>query len=1057
MQVQVQKQSLSVVTSMIREDVNSSMNDDEARDAPEASRANTNAVSATENNHIQRKREGATNLMDHRACREARSAPDALRGMVNRMTGNAATPEVQPGTNACEPRLPEFKSVQPPVFRWGDRDGAEFVKCVREAYNEVVHWRRNIFLVPSGKAGKDFVLELTRLFEAYASHSALESIALDAILLACTLLLQKPHVASKARDHGEALERRLRAWQIGDIEGLLREGRTIQNSLPKNSGAQSAQVYEERRARTFSKLIFEGKLHAALRYLSDNSNSGLLALDELCGDDNVRHILAEKHPAARPVDDDALVLPEERAGSEVHPVLFQQITGEKIRSIALRVKGAAGPSGVDAAGWRRILVSFHRESKNLCAAIAAFARRLCTDYLDPSSLRAFLACRLIPINKNPGVRPIGVCEVLRRLIGKAIMTVVSNSVLEATGPMQLCAGHEAGAEAAVHAMRELFADEKTEAVLLVDASNAFNNLNRKVALLNISTLCPAIAKVLINCYRDNARLFVGGETLLSQEGTTQGDPLAMAMFALASVPLAKKVTTEGATQAWFADDASAGGILISIRQWWDTLLVQGPKYGYYPNAIKTALITKREHHEKALSVFKDTGVEITVAGKRYLGGALGSDEFIAEFITKKVEQWIKEVERLSEFAISQPHAAFAAFTHGVRHRWTYLSRVLPIPVVQIQPLEKVIRTAFLPSLTSQSAFSDSTRRLLAQPPCCGGLGIIDPSNEAQKQYQASSAICQPLVKAIIQQHGEPLAIRAEQRWRKMEEKRRQLQDQKKEYTAMSEELSSIPELHRSIIAASEKGASAWLTALPIDEHGFTLHKGAFRDGLALRYDWPMRFQADTCICGAKFDPDHKMVCRQGGFLTMRHNELRDLTADLMRRVCAAVKIEPELQPVTGEHLPRSTNKEDGARLDVRAQGFWDGTKQDAYFDVRVFHPFAPSYRDMSLSSLYRQHEKKKKNEYANRVREIEHGTFTPLVFSTTGGMGREAEVVFKKLAGMISTKTDERYSVVIGWLRTRVSFSLLRSALTCLRGTPAKRIKPTEDIAIANAEAAIKQ
>ena len=72
-------------------------------------------------------------------------------------------------------------------------------------------------------------------------------------------------------------------------------------------------------------------------------------------------------------------------------------------------------------------------------------------------------------------------------------------------------------------------------------------------------------------------------------------------------------------------------------------------------------------------------------------------------------------------------------------------------------------------------------------------------------------------------------------------------------------------------------------------------------------------------------------------------------------------------------------------------------------------------------------------------------------------MGREAEVVFKKFAGMISTKTDKRYSVVIGWLRTRVSFSLLRSALTCLRDSPAKRVKPTEDIAIANAEAAMKQ
>ena len=69
-------------------------------------------------------------------------------------------------------------------------------------------------------------------------------------------------------------------------------------------------------------------------------------------------------------------------------------------------------------------------------------------------------------------------------------------------------------------MRALFAEENTDAVILVDAANVFNNLNRKVALLNISVICPAVAPVLTNCYRENALLFVGGETLLSQEGTT---------------------------------------------------------------------------------------------------------------------------------------------------------------------------------------------------------------------------------------------------------------------------------------------------------------------------------------------------------------------------------------------------------------------------------------------------------------------------------------------------------------------------------------------------------
>ena len=175
--------------------------------------------------------------------------------------------------------------------------------------------------------------------------------------------------------------------------------------------------------------------------------------------------------------------------------------GALVRTCALRTQGGAGPSGVDAAGWRRILTGFHRESVDLCEAGAALGRRVCTEFVDPASLEAFLACRLIPVDKKPGVRPIGVCEVLRRVVGKAVMTVVKADVVVATGPVQLCAGIEGGSEAAVNTLQELFAAEETEAVLLVDETNASNNLNRKVALFNIQFLCPAISKILINCYQ----------------------------------------------------------------------------------------------------------------------------------------------------------------------------------------------------------------------------------------------------------------------------------------------------------------------------------------------------------------------------------------------------------------------------------------------------------------------------------------------------------------------------------------------------------------------------
>ena len=158
-----------------------------------------------------------------------------------------------------------------------------------------------------------------------------------------------------------------------------------------------------------------------------------------------------------------------------------------------------------------------------------------------------------------------------------------------TGPLQVCAGHLAGCEAAVHAMRQVFESAETEAVLLVDASNAFNSLNRQAALRNVHRHCPSISKVLINTYREDVQLFIDGETLLSQEGTTQGDPLAMAMYAIAIIPLIHQLVDEETKQVWFADDAKAGGNLDSLKAWWDRIVDLGPDYGYYPNASKTCM------------------------------------------------------------------------------------------------------------------------------------------------------------------------------------------------------------------------------------------------------------------------------------------------------------------------------------------------------------------------------------------------------------------------------------------------------------------------------------
>ena len=126
----------------------------------------------------------------------------------------------------------------------------------------------------------------------------------------------------------------------------------------------------------------------------------------------------------------------------------------------------------------------------------------------------------------------------RRRIGKCVTRVAKQDVINASGAMQVCAGQKSGGEAAIHAMRNIFEADETDAALLVDASNAFNSLNRAAALNNIRVLCPLIATYVTNTYRVPARLFVvGGSELKSAEGTTQGDPLAMSMYAISLQPL----------------------------------------------------------------------------------------------------------------------------------------------------------------------------------------------------------------------------------------------------------------------------------------------------------------------------------------------------------------------------------------------------------------------------------------------------------------------------------------------------------------------------------------
>ena len=136
----------------------------------------------------------------------------------------------------------------------------------------------------------------------------------------------------------------------------------------------------------------------------------------------------------------------------------------------------------------------------------------------------------------------------------------------------------------------------------------------------------------------------------------------------------------------------------------------------------------------------------------------------------------------------------------------------------------------------------------------------------------------------------------------------------------------MPEMKRCVDITKERGSSSWVSVLPLLEHGFHLQKGEFKDALCLRYGWSLSNTPQLCNCGKAFTVNHAMVCYMGGFPTIRHNEMRDLTASLITEVCPNVAIEPHLQPLSESFRLASTNTDDGARFDVRARGIGKGAR-----------------------------------------------------------------------------------------------------------------------------------
>ena len=176
-------------------------------------------------------------------------------------------------------------------------------------------------------------------------------------------------------------------------------------------------------------------------------------------------------------------------------------------------------------------------------------------------------------------------------------------------------------------------------------------------------------------------------------------------------------------------------------------------------------------------------------------------------------------------------------------------------------------------------------------------------SRANQEFDASRKISEPLCNFLLNHNLRYFELKADQLTQNSS-----VQSLKRDlYSGNSSEVHQLlsASLQMAVKLAVEKGASSWLTAIPLDEYGFALQKSAFQDAIALRYGWlPLRTPAN-CVCGTSFSVEHALSCPKGGLPSIRHNEIRDLTAKLLTEVCSQVATEPELQPVPPEGLTLS--------------------------------------------------------------------------------------------------------------------------------------------------------
>ena len=486
--------------------------------------------------------------------------------------------------------------------------------------------------------------------------------------------------------------------------------------------------------------MLQGEIRRAVRYITERE---LFAVHNPHGSytsngttTTVLDALRNKHPLPQ------LLHPRDLPKFDFPPPPLPSLlfTDEQMSEVATKLGGASGLNGVDGHTLKTWLLYHRKSSSKLRDAFRRLVTWQANNNIPWAAIRALKSKRGLALNKFPGVRPIGIGNIEDRYVAKILLADAGPSAADAASTLSLSAGLSAGIEGAVHAANQAWTDATLDdnfGFLLIDARNAFNELDRNMMLYVLRHIWPRGARFAFNSYkRWSTVLFhdsISGTatTITSATGVTQGDPIAMIAYSLTLTPLSRQLLPEfpELLQLWVADDNSAAGSFGTLKLYFNRLVVLGKPYGYHVQPNKCKLVTRSSNFLRAGAFFRtrSTAVALTTHA-RLLGSHLGSLEETEAWLGDQVATWSQRVTLLAAVTTEYPQSAYVALQRSLQLEWSYLQRTTPCSPALYQPIEDAIANTFIPAQFQLSAAHPSLppRSLTRLPLKWGGMAIFDP-------------------------------------------------------------------------------------------------------------------------------------------------------------------------------------------------------------------------------------------------------------------------------------------------------------------------------------------